>query len=100
MPAPLSLATLTAADFETAKGDVFRLGTPSEGVDFKLVDVRKLGTARREGGAFALSFLTARGPFLEQAIYPLEHPAMGRLEMFLVPIGPVEGGNSYEAIFT
>jgi hypothetical protein len=54
----------------------------------------------RKGGAFALTFMSPPGPFLQQSTYPLEHPALGTLELFIVPLGPKAGGNSYEAVFT
>jgi hypothetical protein len=28
------------------------------------------------------------------------HPSLGTMEIFLVPVGPVAGGNAYQAIFT
>jgi hypothetical protein len=40
---------------------------------------------------------------MPQAIYPLEHQALGRMEIFLVPIGPDPRGKrkgmQYEAAF-
>ena len=66
----------------------------------ELAEVRRLGQAMREGGAFSLLFVSPPGPFLPQAIYPLTHTSLGTLEIFLVPIGPVGGGNAYEAVFT
>ena len=62
--------------------------------------MKRIGTALRAGGAFSLLFVSAAGPFLPQAIYALAHPVMGTLELFLVPLGPMQGGNGYEAIFT
>jgi hypothetical protein len=38
-------------------------------------------------------------PFLPQGMYPLEHPAIEGLEVFLVPLGPGDRGMQYEAIF-
>jgi hypothetical protein len=35
-------------------------------------------------------------PPLPQRIHALEHPRLGRLELFLVPIGP----ETYQAVFT
>lgn len=50
---------------------------------------------------FTLHFL---GPvsqqYLLQHIYALDHPAMGRLELFLVPLGPEAGRMRYEAVFS
>jgi len=97
---PVDIAKLTAADFEPRIADSFRIATSSGAVELKLVDVRPLGNAMREGGAFALTFLSPPGPFLPQAIYPLDNAALGTLELFIVPLGPKDGGNSYEAVFT
>jgi hypothetical protein len=37
---------------------------------------------------------------MNQQIVPLEHDTMGRLDIFLVSIGPDEQGMQYEAIFS
>jgi hypothetical protein len=100
MPAPFSLATITADDFEAAKEESFRLPAGSEELTFKVTEVRRLGRGKRDGGAYSVLFVTPAGAFLRQGVYPLEHPTVGTLEIFLVPLGPVDGGNSYEAIFT
>jgi hypothetical protein len=96
----VDIAELTAADFAPRVNDQFRIVTPNGQFELKLVEVRELGVALRKGGAFALTFMSPPGPFLPQAIYPLEHPVLGTLDLFLVPLGPKDGGNSYEAIFT
>ena len=93
-----SLAALTAGDFEPHSGESFRI-SPGE-LELTLVEVKRIGKALREGGAFSLLFVSAPGPFLPQAIYALAHPVMGTLQLFLVPLGPMQGGNGYEAIFT
>jgi hypothetical protein len=100
MTMPPDLATLTAADFEPRVDDTFRLPIALEELAFKLVQVRKLGQATRQGGAFSLLFTTPPGPFLRQGIYPLDNPALGRLNLFIVPLGPKDGANSYEVVFT
>src|ERR1700674_3669593 len=96
---PVDIAKLTAADFEPRIDDDFRIPTPTGEVALKLVEVRRLGQAVRAGGAFSLTFLSPRGPFLAQAIYPLENPTLGPLDLFLVPLRAKDGGNSYEAVF-
>lgn len=95
-----SLSTLTAADFEPLNGKDFTLAAASGELTLRLSDVQRLGTARREGGAFSLTFVSAPGPFLPQAIYPVAHPALGTIELFVVPLGPKDGGNQYEVVFT
>ena len=94
------LAALTADDFEPCKGETFQVTTTRGALVLDLVDVRRLGPALRDGGAFSLTFQSAPGPFVPQATYPIAHPKLGTLEMFIVPLGPKNGGNQYEVIFT
>jgi hypothetical protein len=95
------LGHLTAADFEPHLDTPFRLRTSSgDDAELKLAEVRRLGAALREGGAFALVFVATVNPRWSQGIYRLSHPDLGTLEMFLVPIGPFAGGFGYEAVFT
>lgn len=95
----LSLAALSPADFDPRVGETFRIDLRDGAVALRLAAVRKLPQSQRSGGGFALDFVGAQGPQLPQAIYPLANDAMGALELFLVPIGPVEGGRGYEAVF-
>lgn len=97
---PIDVAELSPADFTPRVNDQFRVVMPEGRLDLKLVEVRELGVALRKGGAFALTFLSPPGPFLPQGTYPLENSVLGALDLFIVPLGPKDGGNSYEAIFT
>lgn len=99
---PADNVALTAADFEPHVQDEFQIASSTSEIalSLKLVEVRRLGQAMRPGGAFSLLFLSAPGPFYPQAIYPLTHATLGTLDLFLVPLGPKDGGNSYEAVFT
>lgn len=98
--AAADLRKLTVDDFERHKDESFALKIPDVELALKLAKVSRLGESGRPGGAFSLSFVSPSGPFLPQGIYPLEHAEIGRLEIFLVPLGPREGGNLYESIFT
>jgi hypothetical protein len=102
MSAPAPLATLTCEDFEPRINDAFVLRHGGAGGELALIlaEIRRLGRAKRTGGAFSLLFLAPAGPFLPQAIYPLTHAALGTIELFLVPLGRLPGGNGYEAVFT
>ncbi len=94
------VAELTGTDFEPHIGADFDVAETSVPLALNLLEVRKLGTALRDGGAFALTF---RGPLaspLPQAIYPLVHPGLGRLDIFIVPIARQDDGMRYEAVFT
>ncbi|HET6938233.1 MAG TPA: hypothetical protein VFI19_06500 [Nocardioides sp.] len=58
-----------------------------------------IGPQGQERRQFSLVF---RGPLervLPQAIYGLDHDALGHLDLFLVPIGPAEGAMRYHAAF-
>ena len=59
--------------------------------------VRGGNPAKRQ--PFSLLFSGTPGRVFPQQIYPLTHPEMGRLEIFLVPVGASPEGTQYEAIF-
>ncbi|HEX4607323.1 MAG TPA: hypothetical protein VH092_03880 [Urbifossiella sp.] len=101
------LDRLTVADFDPLRGSRFRAEVPgAEGLDLELLEVKPLpGPTPRPGhpprrGPFSLQFL-ARTPLrLPQGTYPLAHDALGRLDVFLVPVGRDADGLVLEAIFT
>lgn len=98
--AAADLRKLAVGDFEQRLDETFVVQIPELALTLKLTRVNRLGESGRPGGAFSLLFVAPPGPFLPQAIYPLEHAELGRLEIFLVPLGPRDGGNLYESIFT
>ena len=93
------LATIKIDDFSPHRDTVFDLQISGDAVPLKLVKVDPAGASGREGGAFSLLFAAPQGPWLPQATYPLKHASLGTMEIFLVPIGPFEGGNGYQAVF-
>jgi hypothetical protein len=96
----MTLATLTAADFAPRKGEAFTLSGPAGAMEITLTNVHELGASLRERKAFSVHFLGPAQPIMPQSIYRLENPAMGPLDIFLVPLGPRDGGMRYEAVFT
>ena len=94
------LATLRIDDFAPHGESVFEMQTADGVVPLKLEKVAPAGASGRAGGAFSLLFVASAGTSLPQAIYPVTHPALGLMEIFLVPIGPLQGGSGYQAIFT
>ena len=64
------------------------------------VESSEISRNGRPGGAFSLLFAGPKGAWLPQAIYPVRHPALGVIDIFLVPIVPLEDGNGYQAVFT
>jgi hypothetical protein len=99
MVSPRDLATLKLDDFAAHLDADFEMQTSDGVVPLKLVKADPAGASGREGGAFSLLFAAPAGTSLPQAIYPVTHPALGMMEIFLVPIGPLQGGSGYQAIF-
>ncbi|KJC57364.1 hypothetical protein UP10_30435 [Bradyrhizobium sp. LTSPM299] len=100
MTASVDLAKLHIDDFAPHKDAVFELQATERVVPLKLTKVDPAGNSGRQGGAFSLLFAGPKDHVLPQAIYPVQHPALGTMEIFLVPIGPLADGNGYQAIFT
>jgi hypothetical protein len=96
----VDLAALGIDDFRPHLGTAFDVRCAHGVVAMTLSQVDPAGESGRRGGAFSLLFVAPPGPWLEQAIYPVQHAAMGAMEIFLVPIGPVGSSNGYQAIFT
>ena len=73
-----------------------------EPIELELVLVRETGKSFHPGARqpFSLHFLgPVSSQYLAQHMFRLEHPEIGALEIFLVPLGPEEGRMRYEAIF-
>jgi hypothetical protein len=100
MTATVDIAALRIGDFTPHLDEVFEMKTAGGVVALKLAKVAPAGDSGRAGGAFSLIFVAPKGPWLQQAIYPVQHPALGAMEIFLVPIGPMRDGNGYQAVFT
>ena len=91
---------LTRTSFEPHLNTTFRLvhdGT--EPFDLTLIEVIDKTPTGFAGEQFSLLF---KGPsdftFLQQ-MCPLEHPEMGQLSLFLVPVDQRKDGYRYEAFF-
>ena len=99
MVSSIDLATLKIDDFAPHCDSVFDVQTGDGVVPLTLVKVEASGASGRAGGAFSLSFVAPQGAWLPQAIYSIRHPSLGMMEIFLVPVGPLAGGNGYQAVF-
>jgi hypothetical protein len=105
----VELAEIGLGHFAGRVSERFVATPPGEGGEragqtFELVEAAPLAAGTAPPGAFRTPFrLIFRGPrevFFSQGILALEHAELGRLEIFLVPIGPDAQGMRYEAIFT
>ncbi len=94
--------TLTVETFAELIGGRFALRAgPDATLDLELIEANPLGARPGRGRApFSVLFRGPLAPVMPQRIYPLVHETLGSLELFIVPIGPRDGGMVYEAIFT
>ena len=100
------LERLTVDDFMPAVGDVFVLDGGDAGAfelrltEASLYDPQSAaidGDGRRS--PFRLVFTGPADPLLAQQTCRLEHPTVGALEIFIVPVRRTGEGTDYEAIF-
>ena len=98
----MELGDATYEDFEACLNERFRLEVESP-TELELVSVEPRGgfePSSQKRRAFALLFRGPQAPVLSQRIYALSHDSLGRLDLFLVPVGPDHVGMLYEAVFT
>jgi hypothetical protein len=100
MTSTVDLAKLNIDDFTPHQDAEFEMQAADRAVALKLAKVEPAGNSGRPGGAFSLLFAGPKGAWLPQAIYPVRHPALGVMDIFLVPVGPLADGNGYQAVFT
>ncbi len=105
MAEPVSLGDLTHEHFTPLIGAGFRVSYPEHSETLTLESVTA-GAPLRPGSRFKRRpfSLLFRGEsvtvLLEQHMHPLEHPALGRLDILLVPIGRNDDGtHQYQAVF-
>lgn len=102
-----SLHLLTEAVFAAQLKTTFRVRAGGAGaVDLKLVEVNDLRSAAvkespalRGRECFSIIFQGPRKAPLAQNTYTLEHGALGKFPVLIVPVGESEQGLKYEAIF-
>ncbi|HEX8228497.1 MAG TPA: hypothetical protein VF826_04190 [Chloroflexia bacterium] len=102
------LETFTVERFSPFVGDTFQVFyNDTSAVELTLSSAAELGSesarewSKSSGRApFTLLFIGSPQFLLAQGIYRLEHPTLGQVEMFMVPLGPNEQGMQYEIIFT
>ena len=103
----MTLDTLTPGAFSECIGQTFRLHLDPLGwVEAELIDVTPAGSrtveAARAVGRREPFSIVLRAPgdrLAPQRSYTLENERLGRLDVFLVPIGPDALGMRYEAVF-
>jgi hypothetical protein len=96
------LRTLRAADFAPLRGERFMVRSGgTEAFEAELIEVSEgTGGGGDSRTQFSLVFRGGPDPPLRQRVYRVEHDRFGQLDLFLVPLGPDEAGQRYEAVFT
>ena len=100
------LDQITLGQFESLLNKQFAIHVDGDKtVDMVLIEARGLPAQPGRDGQppkrqpFALLFRGPRAFVLPQRIYEVEEASLGKLGIFLVPIGPDDSGQRYEAIF-
>jgi hypothetical protein len=109
------LANLKIADFSPHIDEVFELeaangakvpltltAADAHGMELPTDLKGRTGEAlkARQGGGFSLNFTASEARVLPQGIYPIEHPTLGPIHLFLVPSGLIpNGGVTYHVVF-
>ena len=94
---------LLIEDFQPREGSVFMLNEddlpPLELVLETVEPLKQKGGPKGMRPPFSLLFRCQDQRVLPQRQYRFEHPAMGEVSIFIVPIGRDESGVQYEALF-
>ena len=94
------LDQLRPEDFEPLLGTSLAVEVPGGGLACELTQVRRLPPhSLRALPPFALILRGPRERPFAQGTYALRHPGHGRLDLFMVPVGPDGAGLCYEITF-
>ena len=99
----MDIAEVTVETFAGREGERFSIRFADTTLDLTLVEVERMPeewgrTEHRE--AFSVTFEGTLDPALGQQVWPLDHDELGRLDVFLAPLGPEGESMRYQAVFT
>jgi hypothetical protein len=94
--------SFTADTFAELTGDAFEIHLDTgERFELRLAAAAPTTLAPTDGPPpFSILFRGPLAPILPQQSYTIEHPTLGRFDLFLVPLGSDDRGARYEAAFT
>ena len=96
----LELDKVRCEEFATCLDEDFVVAAPGGDFFLKLSEARPLGARPgTDREPFSVIFLGPGGLRLPQAIYKLNHPKLGEMEIFLVQIAADRDSSSFEAVF-
>src|SRR5580658_8422780 len=88
--------------FAAAANQSFDVAMGEASMPFTLVEVKPLPIQPYPGmmrEPFSLTFRSESQVVLPQRIYAMKHANLGRLDIFLVPVGRDKAGVLYQAVF-
>lgn len=96
-----SMQVLTVEQFADCLNETFVAPLNDGSIDFQLVEVRPLPKRGPQEfrTPFSLLFRNSAPVLFPQQIYRMQHPRLGELGIFLVPIAMSRDGFIYEAVF-
>lgn len=90
---------LTRQHFEDLAPGSLRVAAGDAWIGLAVVELRDLGASSPRAAPFAMVLQGPATPLLPQATYRIEHPRLGTLELFMVPIARDAQHARYELIF-
>lgn len=92
---------LTLEHFAGCVNETFTAALEDMRIEFVLVEARPLPVriAHAQRAPFALLFRNTAAFLFPQQIYPMRHPRIGEVGIFIVPIAREREGFLYEAVF-
>ncbi len=98
---PGGLESYTKATFTAQINSMFRIQSKQEKpAQVKLIEVKDVGPIpdQQASGKECFSLLFTGQPRLRQATYSIDHAALGKFSLLLVPVGKDKKGSYYEAV--
>jgi hypothetical protein len=93
-----AVASLTRSTFDGLVGSKFRLVDGPDAQSVVLEDVAGLTGARASEGRFSLLFRGAKSSAWEQGTYDLQHKAIGKVRLLVVPVDRGVKAHRYQVI--
>ena len=90
---------LTRQDFENLGPRSLKVLAADGEIDLTVLGLRDLPNPSPRAHPFAVILEGPSNPLLPQAILPLVHPTLGRLDVFVVPIAQDARHTRYELVF-
>ena len=97
-----TLDKISAADFSPFLKKRFRIYFDSSApTTIELIELteKKSSSEKALRQPFSIIFRGKKDRVWPQGMYTIDHQSLGKMEIFLVPIGPDDQGMRYEAVF-